>query len=361
MGWLEGGDDPLRATQELEGLDDFGIGDVLIAGTTDGRQVAVLWAHSRIVEAGTDGLGFEDLPEFVLHKIRLRAVDHARDSTSDCGAPGGLDTDQLRVRIHEPGEDPDCVRATAHAGGDHIRGGTEDGLALLAGLVTEDLVEGPHHPGIRVGAHHGPEAVVGLLDGGLPVPHGLVDGVLERPAPTHRRLHLGAEQLHAKDIEFLAPDVDLAHVDAALHAEEGRGRGGRDPMLARTGLGDEPGLSHALGQQCLPQHIVDLVGASVVQILALEEEAAAEFSGEILALGHRRRPPRIVGQESVEARPEPRIGPGRAEGRLAPFTGRHEGLGDVPAPEFAETPLGRRVAQPHWCSSQSNGRRSPPS
>ena len=41
-------------------------------------------------------------------------------------------------------------------------------------------------------------------------------------------------------------------------------------MLARPRLGDQTGLAHPLGQKCLPQYIVDLVGPGVVQILPLQ-------------------------------------------------------------------------------------------
>ena len=46
----------------------------------------------------------------------------------------------------------------------------------------DHAMELAHHPRIRVRPHHRAQAVVGVLDGGHPVAHGLVDGVLERPA-----------------------------------------------------------------------------------------------------------------------------------------------------------------------------------
>jgi hypothetical protein len=51
-------------------------------------------------------------------------------------------------------------------------------------------------------------------------------------------------------------------------------------VLARAGLGDDPGLAHALGQQDLAHAVVDLVRAGVVQLLALEIDLrAAEMLG----------------------------------------------------------------------------------
>ena len=72
-------------------------------------------------------------------------------------------------------------------------------------------------------------------------------------------MNLGAQQPHAEHVQLLASHVDLAHVDGALHAQERRGGGGGDTVLAGTRLGHEAGLPHSLGQQRLAQHVVDLV------------------------------------------------------------------------------------------------------
>ena len=83
---------------------------------------------------------------------------------------------------------------------------------------------------------------------------------------------LGAEQLHPGDVQRLPAGVLGAHVDDALQAEQGARRRGGDAVLAGTGLGDHPGLAHALGEQRLTQHVVDLVRAGVVEVLALEQD-----------------------------------------------------------------------------------------
>lgn len=48
-----------------------------------------------------------------------------------------------------------------------------------------------------------------------------------------------------------------------------RGRDG-DAVLTSTGLGDNAGLAEPLGETRLPDGIVDLMRASVVEVLALE-------------------------------------------------------------------------------------------
>ena len=69
--------------------------------------------------------------------------------------------------------------------------------------------------------------------------------------PLRDRPHFGAEQLHAEDVQLLAADVFLAHVDDAFEAEVGTGGGGGDAVLAGAGLGDHALLAHAEREQRL--------------------------------------------------------------------------------------------------------------
>jgi hypothetical protein len=50
-------------------------------------------------------------------------------------------------------------------------------------------------------------------------------------------------------------------------------RSSRAHAVAR--LGDDPPLAHPLGQQRLPERVVDLVRAGVVEVLALEIDGVA--------------------------------------------------------------------------------------
>src|SRR3546814_13744907 len=59
--------------------------------------------------------------------------------------------------------------------------------------------------------------------------------------------------------------------------------GGGDAMLTGAGLGDDAGLAHAPRQQDLPQHVIGLVGAGVVQLVALEIDFGAVLATRALA------------------------------------------------------------------------------
>src|SRR5690349_14496966 len=80
----------------------------------------------------------------------------------------------------------------------------------------------------------------------------------------------------AKDIQRLAPHVLLAHVDDALEPVSGTYGRGRYAVLAGAGFGDDPLLSHPSCEEHLPDRVVDLVGARVIQVLPLEDDAGAD-------------------------------------------------------------------------------------
>ena len=235
--------------------------------------------------------------------------------------PAGSTPTSRVVSVDEPGEQPDRVRAAADAGDHHVGVATGDRPALLARLVADHPVELAHHPWIRVRAHHRPEAVVRVADRRHPIAQCLVDGVLQRARTAVHGFDVGAQQPHPEHVERLAVDVDGAHVDLALETHQRRRRGGGHAVLAGTGLGDQPGLAHPLGEQRLAEHVVDLVRTGVVEVLTLEQHANAELLAQPEALGEHRGAPGVVAQDRVELAAEAGVGPcGRGSPPRAPGT-----------------------------------------
>jgi ribosomal protein L32 len=131
------------------------------------------------------------------------------------------------------------------------------------------------------------DEVVGVRDVGDPVAHRLVHRVLERAGAARHRDDLGAEQAHPGDVERLPAGVLLAHVDGALEAEQRR-RGGRRHAVLPAPVSAITRACPSTGEQRLAEHIVDLVGAGVVEVLALEQDR-----------GPRRRARRSGGRRSA--------------------------------------------------------------
>ena len=252
--------------------------------------------------------------------------------------PGGLDAEDLDLAVVEEGvEQPHRIRAAADAGDERVRQPALGLQHLLLRLSADDRLEVAHHRRIRVRAGDRADAVERVGDVGDPVAERLVHRVLERLGAGLDRDHLGAEHLHAEDVGRLARHVDGAHIDHAGQAEPGaEGRGG-DAVLAGAGLGDDPLLAHAAGEQDLPEDVVHLVRAGMVQLVALEVDLrTAAMRGEPLGEIERARPSDIMREVAVHLGLERRIGLGRGVGLLQGEDQRHQRLGDEAAAEDAE-------------------------
>ena len=65
-------------------------------------------------------------------------------------------------------------------------------------------------------------------------------------------------------------------------------------MLPRAGFGYDAMFAHVLGQQGLPEGVVDLVGAGMGQVFTLQvDSGAAEVAGEVLGEIQRGRAPDV--------------------------------------------------------------------
>src|SRR5487761_1734848 len=276
---LQRRDDALETAETVECAERVGVGGGDVPDAPAVAQGAVLGSDAGVVEAGADRVRGEHLAVLILHEVAVRTVQHAGTAAVQRrrmflgveAAPGRLDTDQAHVAVvEEGGEHADRVAAPADAGDD--RGGqtAEAGQHLGAGLVTDHPLEAAHQRGVRVGADAAADDVVGVAHRGHPVADGLVGRVLGGARAAVDGPHLGAEQAHAVDVEGLAAHVLTAHVHRAAEPEMGAGGGGGDTVLAGAGLGDDPQLAHAPGKEHLAEGVVDLVGAGVEQVLALE-------------------------------------------------------------------------------------------
>ena len=263
--------------------------------------------------------------------------------------------DEAHVVVEERGEQSDRVGPATHARDRDVGQGSDELEALGPRLVADAAGEVAHHrrEGMRPG--RGPEQVGRVVDAGHPVAQGLVDRVLEGAASGRDRDDLGTQHPHAGDVERLPFGVDLAHVDRALEVEVGAGGGGGDAVLAGAGLRDGPRLADALGQQCLTEHVADLVGTGVVEVLALEQDAGSRRLREASGVVEQAGDAGVLAQHPVELGHEHRVGLRLGPGPVELVEWRDQRLGHEAAAEGAEVAGGVRLGVGHRSAFRRGG------
>ena len=140
-------------------------------------------------------------------------------------------------------------------------------------------------------------------------------------------------------------------------SEQRAHRRGRHAVLAGAGLGDDPPLAHALGQQRLAERVVELVRAGVVEVLALQIHRPARRARRAGARGTAASGAR---RSRAAARPARRGSSGRYARRLPRLLElrerRHQRLGHELAAVGPEAML-ERGARPCWRSRRLTDRR----
>ena len=165
--------------------------------------------------------------------------------------------------------------------------------------------------------------------------------------PNSTGADLGAEQVHPLDVRCLPAHVLGAHVDDAVEPEARADSGGRDAVLAGAGLCDDPPLAEPLCEHRLAERVVQLVGARVEEVFALQVDAAVRV--EAGDAGERRRAAAVVRAELVELAPEGIVGAGDDPAGRELVECRDQRLRDIAAAVDAE----RSVRRSSRCSTHA--------
>mmetsp|Transcript_3996 Transcript_3996/g.12089 ORF Transcript_3996/g.12089 Transcript_3996/m.12089 type:complete len:551 (+) Transcript_3996:487-2139(+) len=365
---LERGDDPFGPRELRERGERLVVRDGLVDRAAAVLEERVLGADARVVEARGDGVRRLDLARhLVLEQVRPRAVQHAgRAARERRGALrrvavglGAVHRDA--VVAHERVEHADRVRAAADARDDGVGQAPAVLLhELLPRLGADDGLQVADDGRERVRSDRRADEVVRVSHVRDPVPHGLVDRVLERGLARADGHALAAEHVHAKHVERLPRAVDRAHVDDALQPEQRADRRRRDAVLARARLRDDARLAEALREQRLADGVVDLVRAGVRELLPLQPDGrAAHGLREALRLVQRRRAADELLPVERELLPEGGVRHRGLVLLLQLRVRRRERLRDVAAAERAEVVRHRGLFKASGLGRVQRGRARP--
>ncbi|OXR39626.1 hypothetical protein B7C42_08306 [Nocardia cerradoensis] len=197
-----------------------------------------------------------------------------------------------------------------------------------------------HHARIGCGPGGGAEQEMRGFGVRHPISHGLGHRGFQAAIAGTNGAHIRPEQAHPHDVALLPGHIVGAHVDHTRQSEHGADGRHRDAVLPCPGFGDDAGLAHPHGQQRLPERVVDLVGAGVRHILALEEHPHPghfQRPREPRRRVQQRRPADALAQQPVEFTVIFGIRPGRSMGVLHVGERRHQSFGNVSPAEGTES------------------------
>src|SRR5713226_9441883 len=95
-------------------------------------------------------------------------------------------------------------------------------------------------------------------------------------------MHLGTEHLHPVHVQFLPVHVLDPHVDFRAQSQSGARHSGSNPMLSRPCFSNDPPLPHFPSKESLAESIVDLVRATMQEILSFQlNPSPSSVTGQI--------------------------------------------------------------------------------
>ena len=235
---------------------------------------------------------------------------------------------------------PDCIGAAADTGDERVRQSAGRFQTLLPGFPADYRLQVPDQYRIWMRPGHGADNIERIVHVAYPVPHGFIHGILESLRTGSDFFNHGSQQFHPEYVHGLAPYIFGAHIDDTLEAKPGGNRGSGHAVLACAGFSNDAGFPHPLRQQGLAHRVIDLMGAGMIQVLALQVDlGAGQLAAPPVRVIQGRRPAHESFKVTVELCQEVLILNVLLIGAGQLVQGFNQGLSDKPAPVHAEMAL----------------------
>ena len=171
---------------------------------------------------------------------------------------------------------------------------------LLFDLFADDGLQTCHHIRIRMRADCRSDNIVRVGRMTAPVADRLVGRIFQRHIAGSNGDDRRAQHLHLLHVCMLAFHIRLTHIDDTFHIHQRRDGSGRHAMLPGSRLGDDTGFPHPACQQDLPDRVVDLMSAGMVQVFTFQINLAAIHLTQPFGQVERRGTADIVPKQPVK-------------------------------------------------------------
>ncbi len=187
----------------------------------------VLRSYTGIVQAGRDGVCFENLSVLILKQVAHLPVQYAGPSFFKGAAvfvrintqAASFDSYALDLFIFEEVlEYPDGIGASADTCDDMVRQPSLFFKYLTSGLIAYDRLKITYHHRVGVWTGNSAYDIIGVTGVGYPVAYGIVHCVFESFRAAFNCMHFCSKQFHAKYIQLLACNVFGSHKYVTLQA-----------------------------------------------------------------------------------------------------------------------------------------------
>lgn len=182
-----------------------------------------------------------------------------------------------------------------------------------------------------------PHNVVTFITCTYPILERSCNSVFENPRSMLDCDDLCSEHLHPEHIGALTVVVDFAHINRTSKSHLSSHSSGCETMLTGTSFSDDPLFSHSLGDQGMPETMIDLMRASMQESFVFEKYlSSSELLAEIFRMIKWRGPTSILTIQIAKLLLKNRVFPRFKIGFLDALKLWNEHLRSVSASVFSE-------------------------
>ena len=170
---------------------------------------------------------------------------------------------------------------------------------LFAYFFADDRLQPGNHVGVGMWSYGRAYDIIGVGRVATPVAYRFIGCVFQCHVTRCYGLYFRSQHFHFFNVNVLSFHIGFSHVYDTFHIHKGTYRRCGDAMLPGTGFGDNPGFSHAAGQQYLAYRVVYFMCAGVVQVFTFQIDFTTVLFRQSVGSIERRGPSYVITKQFV--------------------------------------------------------------